>query len=145
MRIEIPEDKTLVYEMRFPVRWGDMDIAGHVNNAMYFRYLETVRMEWLREGGFLPDPAGEGPLIVNAFCNFLKQLVYPDEVLARLYVAKLGRSSFDTFVTLARVDEPAVLRAAGGATVVWVNYQQERSVPLPERFRAQLPATVSKG
>ena len=42
MRIEIPEYKKCVHEMRFKVRWGDMDAMGHVNNAMYFRYLETV-------------------------------------------------------------------------------------------------------
>ena len=40
MKIEIPEVKKLVYEMRFPVRWGDMDAMGHVNNTVYFRYLE---------------------------------------------------------------------------------------------------------
>lgn len=43
MKIEIPEVKKLVFETRFPVRWGDMDAMGHVNNTVYFRYLETAR------------------------------------------------------------------------------------------------------
>ena len=47
MKIEIPEVKKLVFEMRFPVRWGDMDAMGHVNNTVYFRYLETARIEWM--------------------------------------------------------------------------------------------------
>ena len=25
-----------------PIRWGDMDAMGHVNNTVYFRYMETV-------------------------------------------------------------------------------------------------------
>ena len=29
MRIEMPEQKTWVYETRFGVRWGDMDAMGH--------------------------------------------------------------------------------------------------------------------
>ena len=33
MRIEIPEQKKLVFESRLPIRWGDMDAMGHVNNA----------------------------------------------------------------------------------------------------------------
>ena len=47
MKIEIPERKKLVFETRFPVRWGDMDVMGHVNNTMYFRYMESARIDWL--------------------------------------------------------------------------------------------------
>ncbi len=74
MKLEIPEAKKLVFEMVIPVRWGDMDAMNHLNNAMYFRYLETVRIEWMNSIGCAPDASGEGPVIVNAFCNFYKQL-----------------------------------------------------------------------
>ncbi|NCV77840.1 MAG: acyl-CoA thioesterase, partial [Burkholderiaceae bacterium] len=40
MRIEIPADKTFVHETIIPLRWGDMDAFGHVNNTLYFRYME---------------------------------------------------------------------------------------------------------
>ena len=30
-----------------PIRWGDMDAMGHVNNTVYFRYMEQTRIEWL--------------------------------------------------------------------------------------------------
>ena len=46
MTFEIPENKKLVYEMSIPVRWGDMDAMGHLNNGTYFRYLETARIDW---------------------------------------------------------------------------------------------------
>ena len=54
MKIELPELKKQVYETRFPVRWGDMDAMGHVNNAQYFRYLETARIDWMRGMGLNP-------------------------------------------------------------------------------------------
>jgi acyl-CoA thioester hydrolase len=34
----------------------------------------------MRSIGFEPKPAGEGPVIVNAFCNFHKQLEYPGDM-----------------------------------------------------------------
>jgi acyl-CoA thioester hydrolase len=136
MRIDIPDDKKLVYEMTMPIRWGDMDAMGHVNNTLYFRYLEIIRIEWLHAVGGPPDPSGQGPVIVNAFCNFIKQLEYPGEILAKHYVANPGRTSFDTFITLERTDEPGVLYAAGGATTVWIDFPQQKSVPLPEWLRA---------
>ena len=66
MKIELPEHKQLVFEMTIPIRWGDMDAMGHINNAVYFRYMETARIDWLHGIGCQPDPGGEGEVIVNA-------------------------------------------------------------------------------
>jgi acyl-CoA thioester hydrolase len=51
-------------------------------------------------------------------------------------VANPGRSSFDTYITLERTDEPGVLYAAGGATTVWIDFPQQKSVALPDWLRA---------
>lgn len=138
MRFVLPEDKQLSYEMRIPIRWGDMDAMGHVNNTVYFRYLEIIRVEWMHSLGAAPDPAGQGPVIVNAFCNFIRQLEYPGEILARHYVANPGRSSFDTFITLERTDQPGVVYAEGGATTVWVDFPAQKSMPLPDWLREKI-------
>lgn len=138
MRFVLPAEKKLVHEMTIPIRWGDQDPMAHVNNTIYFRYLEIARIEWLCKVGAAPDPHGEGPVIVNAFCNFIKQLEYPGDVLARHYVANEGRSSFDTFITLERTDQPGVVYAEGGATTVWVDFKAQRSIPLPDWMRTHL-------
>ena len=138
MRIDIPERKKLTYQMVIPIRWGDMDAMGHVNNTLYFRYLETIRIEWLHSLGTTLKPEGEGFVIVNAFCNFIRQLEYPGDVRARHYVGSVGRSSFDTFVTLERDDEPGVLYATGGATTVWLDFPAKKTLPLPDWLRAIL-------
>ena len=138
MRFELPEQKKLTLEMVIPIRWGDMDAMGHVNNTIYLRYLEIVRLEWLFKVGGPPDRGGFGPVIVNAFCNFIRQLEFPGDVLARHYVANPGRSSFDTFITLERTDEPGVIYAEGGATTVWTDFKAQKSVPLPDWMRALL-------
>ena len=135
MRFEIPDNKKLVYETSFPIRWGDMDAMQHVNNAVYFRYLEIARIEWLHSVGAVPSPHGDGPVIVNAFCNFVRQLEFPGVVLAKHYVANPGRSSFDTYITLERADRPHEIYAEGGATTVWINSQAKKSVPLPDWVR----------
>src|SRR5665647_952353 len=89
MKFELPERKKLIHTMRIPIRWGDMDAMGHLNNASYFRYLETARIDWMYSIGCKPDPKGEGPVIVNAFCNFYRQLEYPGDVLMKMYVLSL--------------------------------------------------------
>jgi len=138
MKIEIPENKKLVHEMRIPIRWGDMDAMNHVNNTIYFRYLEIARIDWMSSIGCQPDPQGEGPVIVNAFCSFYKQLEYPGEVLLKMYVSDPGRSTFESWGTMERADDPGVIYAAGGATTVWVNFPAQKSAPLPDSMRRHL-------
>ncbi|MBX3588134.1 MAG: acyl-CoA thioesterase [Ramlibacter sp.] len=138
MKIEIPQQKKLVHEMLIPIRWGDMDAMNHVNNASYFRYLETIRIEWMRSIGCPPNPTGEGPVIVNAFCNFYKQLEYPGEVIMKMYASDPGRSTFETWGTMERSDDPGVIYAAGGATTIWVNFPAQKSAPLPDWLRAHI-------
>ena len=136
MRFHVPAEKKLTHEMVMPIRWGDMDAMGHVNNTVYFRYMEVARLDWLYRIGGQPDPAGTGPVIVNAFCNFIRQLEFPGEVLARHYVTNPGRSSFDTYITLARSDDPDTIYAEGGAKTVWTDFKAQKSVPLPDWVRA---------
>ena len=136
MKIEIPEVKKLVFEMQIPIRWGDMDAMNHVNNTSYFRYLETCRIDWMRSIGCQPDPQGEGPVIVNAFCNFYRQLEYPGDVLIKMYASDPGRSTFETWATMARTDQPELIYAAGGATTIWVNFPAQKAKTLPDWLRA---------
>ena len=138
MRIDLPEQKRFIHDMRIPIRWGDMDSMGHVNNAVYFRYMETSRIAWMGQAGMIPDRLGQGPVIVNAFCNFHIQLEYPGEVAAKLYVANVGRSSFDLLSILERADRPGTIYASGGATTVWVDFPAQKSMPLPEVARRGL-------
>ncbi|MEK7737291.1 MAG: acyl-CoA thioesterase, partial [Pseudomonadota bacterium] len=84
--------RKLVFTTRIPIRWGDMDAMGHVNNTVYFRSAEQARIEWMDALGF---PAGlvrdESPVIVNASCTFLLQLTYPGTVEVRMYAGRAGR------------------------------------------------------
>jgi len=138
MRFDLPDDKKLTHETTIPIRWGDMDAMGHVNNTLYFRYFEIARLEWFERIGCPPNPAGHGPVIVNAFFNFVRQLEYPGDVFVRHYACKPGRSSFDTYVTLERTDQPGTLYASGGSTVVWVDFPKQQSMALPDALRALL-------
>jgi acyl-CoA thioester hydrolase len=135
MKYEIPEQKKLVYEMTIPIRWADMDAMNHLNNGTYFRYLEICRIEWMRSIGFLPDPSGDGMVIVNAFCNFYQQLEYPGNVLTKMYVSDPGRTTFETWGTMERAEQPGVVHAAGGATIIWVDFPKQKSKALPDWLR----------
>jgi acyl-CoA thioester hydrolase len=128
-------ERTLVYEMPIAIRWGDMDAMGHVNNTVYFRYMEQCRISWFEALGIAPDPAGQGPVIVSASCEFRRELAYPGTVLVRQWVGDVGTSSFQTWLTLSRSDDPDTVSADGAARVVWVDFPRRKSAPLPGPVR----------
>ena len=136
MKYELPERKKLVHEMTLPIRWGDMDVMGHVNNTLYFRYLEIARLEWFRTIVVELGPQVMGLVIVNAFCNFYKQLEYPGDILVKMYASDPARTTFETWGTMERVDQPGLIYAAGGATTIWVDFPRQKAVDLPEAIRA---------
>jgi acyl-CoA thioester hydrolase len=94
----------------------------------------------MRSIGCNPDPGGQGPVILNAFCNFYKQLEYPGDVCVKIYVSDPARTTFESWITLERTDEPGVIYSAGGATAIWVDFPLQKAVPLPDEVRALVTA-----
>ena len=129
-------DKKLIHTIQLQVRWGDMDIFGHVNNANYFRYLEQARISWFETIGAPSGNVGHGPILVAAACNFRIPIVYPATVEVRTYVKSLGRSSIPMYQEIVDANNPSTLYADGDSTIVWIDYQRGRSTPLPDELRA---------
>ncbi|QWD73509.1 acyl-CoA thioesterase [Polynucleobacter sp. TSB-Sco08W16] len=134
MRITIPEERKLVHEMIMPIRWGDMDAYCHVNNTVYFRYMEQARVEWITSMGYDVAPGRESMLMMNGFCNFYKQLPYPGELILKTSIGVIGRTSMDVYTSMALVATPDEEVAIGGATMVWVDLTTNKSAPWPEHI-----------
>ena len=119
------------------VRWGDMDAFQHVNNTVYFRYMEQARLEWLfalhaRIGAMDPDV---GAVIVNASCEFLLPLVYPADIEVRMFLGKPGRSSISSYYDIHLGERKY---AHGASKIVWISRSTGRSIPLPAELVASL-------
>ena len=136
--------RKLAYTLRIPIRWGDMDAMGHVNNTLYFRYMEEARTTWYDSVGINDNgpalPAGCGPVIVNAGCTFVKAMRYPGDVEVKLYLDQPGNSSVMTIYEMRAGDDPGTLCAEGTAKAVWIDMAHEKSIPLPDPVRALLEA-----
>ncbi|MFK7861869.1 MAG: acyl-CoA thioesterase [Granulosicoccus sp.] len=128
-----PEGRFL-HQVQLPVRWGDMDALGHINNIVYFQYFEIVRLQWYERAGFQPlASTSEGMVIVDNHAQYLKPVVYPADITVRMGGHSPGRSSFITSYTLTVNDE---LYTRGSAKVVWIDTVAGKSIPLPDSVRA---------
>ncbi|WP_313951950.1 thioesterase family protein [Accumulibacter sp.] len=129
--------RKLVHSSVMSIRWGDLDAYGHVNNTIYFRYMEQARVEYLEALGFTVMPRGSAPVIINAACTFLVPLNYPGLVEVRMFCGQPGRSSVPTHYEI-RLQGNETLYATGDAKIVWMDVASGKSVAIPEQWRAKL-------
>lgn len=119
-------------------RWGDNDIYGHVNNAIYYAYFDSVINRYLIEVGGLDIASGKIiGLAVETGCRFHGSFAFPEKIDAGLAVAHLGNSSVRYEIGLFRPGEDAAL-AEGHFVHVFVDRATQRPVPMPENIRAAL-------
>ncbi len=128
-----------VFTTVIPVRWGDMDAEGHVNNTGYFRFMEETRMRWVSGMGLPTVPPHPVIVLLNAACHYTRPLGYPATVAVALHIGRVGRSSVQTHYVLRHVEVDA-LCAEGYATLVWYDMTQHKAVPLPDSIRAACTA-----
>ena len=82
------------------VRFADLDAYGHVNNAVYFTYLETARTRLFMDRFLALKGRDLLLLVARAECDYQKPIALNDRVIADVEIERVGRSSFDLAYTL---------------------------------------------
>jgi acyl-CoA thioester hydrolase len=119
-------------------RWADNDVYGHVNNAIYYAYFDTVVNRFLTDNGVLDvEKSLSFGVIVETGCKYFASVAFPDVLEIGLRVAKLGNASvqYELGVFKKGSDECA---AEGRFVHVYVNRITRRPVPVPADTRAVL-------
>lgn len=119
-----------------PVAWRDIDMLGHVNNAVYASYFETARIEYLHS--LTDDPPNQVPFILAEITITYKSPAYLRERLViGLRVSEIGNSSM-VFEGQIIEKETGRLVATSRAVLVHFDYQKQRPVPVPAELRARI-------
>lgn len=115
------------------VAWGEMDAFGHVNNCVYYRYFESVRISYLQAIGALDQLAMMNPVVAANSCRFLKSVSYPDELELGARVVELRGSGFRMEYVLLSSQQKSIV-ATGEAIVVMVD-RDGKKMTLPDDMR----------
>ena len=123
------------------VAWGQMDAFGHVNNTVYFRWFEDVRILLLRDVGWLEamEATGVGPILARTQCVFRAPLAWPDRVTV---AAKVDDLAVDRFTMKYRLvsHQAGVVAAEGDGRIVSFDYRANAKAPIPKGVFARLEA-----
>ena len=112
-------------------------MMGHVNNAVYFTYLEQCRMAWWQHLGGSAGLPGADTIIAHAECDYRAPALVQDELEIRLTLGDCGRSSFTLLYAIVHAATGTSIANARTVSVTF-DYAIGRAVPIPEAVRALL-------
>jgi acyl-CoA thioester hydrolase len=130
------------YRLSDNVRFADMDINQHVNNASYASYFETSRVTLMKDSANGLQPDGFGWVMVRLDINFRAELHWPGTIDLGLGVARIGRTSvsFDQVVFSG-----SKCVASARAVNVLVDQATRKPVPLTAEIRANFQRWLRRG
>ena len=136
---EILKDFPVIVE--FPIAWGEMDAQQHVNNVVYFRYIENARMAYYDRIGAMQmkEETGLGTVLASTQCVYKIPLTYPDTISVGSRIIKIesDRFTMEYRVVSHRLGKVA---AEGKGVLVTYDFQANRKIPVPEELRKNISA-----
>ncbi|MDX1616794.1 MAG: acyl-CoA thioesterase [Candidatus Promineifilaceae bacterium] len=125
-----------MFETSIQVIFRDVDAMGHVNNAVYFTYMETARTQFFAEQLVLKSLA-ELPLIVaEARCIYQSAARFNENLVVAISVPRIGTKSFDMRYQITGSDRRQV--ALGKTVMVTYDYGSRTTIPIPQKLRSLL-------
>ncbi|HEV2166178.1 MAG TPA: thioesterase family protein [Thermoplasmata archaeon] len=125
-------------QRRFPIFYHHIDVLDHLNHAVYFPFMETLRCDYYLGVLGETDPAKLDIILAEASCRYLAPVRYGMELLGEVAPARpLGRTSFSL---LYRFRDPvgSTVYARGRTVVVCYDYEKDRKKEIPPERRARL-------
>ena len=123
-------------------RWGDNDVFGHINNAVYYGFIDTaVTTLMLRAGVLGWRNAPYIVLVAEGGCRFHAEAGFPDQLHAGVRIARLGGTSIRHEVGIFRNNDDLAC-AEGFIIHVCVDSASRRPAAMPDDWRRALQPLV---
>lgn len=120
--------------MPIQIRFTDIDIFGHINNARYPELFDTSRYLYLTELISDFDPNGKSMVLVHLETNFRRQIVFEDKVFVETCVEKVGDRSIGMRQRIINEKDGTVHADSYGVLSTYDAVLQQ-SFPMPDAWR----------
>ncbi len=133
-----------LFTMQRRVEWRDIDTAHHVNNAVYFNYIEECGLEVAEFYGWsLERTESEGFVAVarEHHIEYRQPALLGETLEIATWVAPSGRISANRFYTITRPKDGALL-AQARTRWVWIDVQTRRPIRVPQHYMSDFAPNI---
>ena len=130
----------MIEPIKIQVRFSDIDVMGHVNNAVYLNYFETARMHYFNQIlGEDWDWNTDGIILMRNEIDYIKSVLLRDTPIIDISVLKIGTKSFELGYELKVND---VIYTRGKSVLVCFNYKEQKTCEIPFSLRSRLEELI---
>lgn len=129
-------DYPIIYEQQ--VAWGDMDAFVHVNNVIYYRYIESARIYYMEALNLAVKEINT--VVASNQCKYIAPVFYPDRIKIGVRVEEIRNSAFRMSYLLYSEKQEKVV-AIADAVIVCVDKHSMLKVAIPELIRQKIIET----
>lgn len=119
------------------IRFSDIDILNHINNAKFPSFMEIGRMQYFQDAISKQHNWKEtGVIVANYTMDFRIPIYLSDRLFIETEVTAIGTKSI-TFIYRFFVegDTGPILKATGTSVIVCFHYLENRSMEVPSHWR----------
>lgn len=126
------------YKTTIETRFADFDMMGHVNNAVYFTYMEIARTKYWKQA-ISWDWEQTGVVIAQASLDYISPVYLKDKISMYVRTSRIGNSSFDLeYMLVKHVNNKEEVCTKGKSVCVAFDYATKKAAPVPEKERAKM-------
>jgi len=131
--------KQYSFNIEGQVEWEEMDAFQHVNNKVYFKYFEKIRINYFENKGLLGlmEEQQIGPILASTQCRFRVPLSYPDQIVIGTYLTDFKSDRFLMKYAVYSLTHEKVA-AEGDGAIVCYDYKQNCKTSIPSAILAKL-------
>jgi acyl-CoA thioester hydrolase len=118
------------------VTFRDLDLFGHVNNAVYLTYLENARIGYMREVLGIESLDDLLVIVANVNIDFRSRATLGESLEIGARTSRIGTKSFDLDHELHGPDGRLV--AGASTTLVAIDYRADKTIPVPPEWRERI-------
>jgi acyl-CoA thioester hydrolase len=120
------------------VTFRDLDVFGHVNNAVYLTYVENARIGYMRDVLGIESLDDLLVIVANVNIDFRSRASLGETLDVGARVSRIGTKSFDMEHEVRGPDGRLV--AAASTALVTFDYRGDSTMPVPELWRERIEA-----
>ena len=126
------------YKTNIPIRFIDFDLFGHVNNSVYFTYLEIARSKYWEEI-INWDWKKTGIVVAHAELDYILPVVMGDKIAVHVKTTRIGTTSFDLSYEIIKLKGSEEVVCSRGKTIcIAVNYSTKSPTAIPEAEKLKM-------
>lgn len=128
------------HKIPIQIRFKDVDMMGHVNNANHFTYLELARVKYFDTvSGEKTNWTKTGIILAKTIIDYKLPILLTDQLFVYTKCSRIGNKSFDLIYKIIKEETGKEILLADASTVlVCYDYGKGQSILMPDEWKKKI-------